>query len=58
MYDETTKTWYPEPDPDPLRGDPNSADVLALIRSLHSRDAVPWGDQFLTAEDRRYWRER
>lgn len=43
-------TWYPENDP--LAGDPNSGDVLAILASLHKdNDHTPWSDRFLSADD-------
>lgn len=44
-------TWYPQNDP--LAGDPNSADALALLAELHAGEDAPWADKFLTADDRK-----
>lgn len=44
-------TWYPENNP--LEGDPNSGDVLAILASLHSdhESSAPFSDRYLTADD-------
>jgi hypothetical protein len=39
--------WYPQDNP--LEGNPDSADVLAILRSLHTDR--PWSDEFLSADD-------
>jgi hypothetical protein len=51
-------TWYPEPldEDDPLRGNPDSEEILDILRSLHRGSADAFEDRFLTAEDQRYWK--
>jgi hypothetical protein len=51
----TMTTWWPEPIDDPLTGDPNSVEVRALVSAIQ-KTPDPWADHYLTAEDRRAWR--
>jgi hypothetical protein len=56
-----TQAWFPEEldENDPLRGNPEDEDVVAILRELHRPAADAFQDIWetaLTAQDRKYWR--